>query len=484
MEARTLTLREHIREAWHVIEPGRPLQWNWHIDAIAEHLDAVTRGEIKDLLISLPPGCMKSTIVSVLWPTHMWTRRPSLKFISCSYAMDLATRDSVKSRDIIQSSWFRQTYLPGWVLKGDQNVKTRYENTAGGGRQALSIGSMTTGFRADGWIVDDPLNASAVLEGKVDPLKACEVANKYIGGVLSTRLNDLRSGFRVVIMQRLHELDPIGFLLESGDFEHLCLPMEFASERRTVTGIGWTDPRKEEGQLLFPKMFPATELAKKKSPYELGSAGYEAQYQQDPTPSKGEIFDRDWFRYWHELPALSATVLSLDCTFKKKRTSDYVCLDAWGAFGLDRFLLEQIRERLSFTETLNAVLDMAGRFPNQCAVLVEGTANGPAILDALRRVVPNLIEVNPGPASKSARAYSVQPIAQGHCVYLPGHWTPKQIDDWLKEVTGFPKRAFDDRVDTMTQALNYMRRFSGVGTYEQTGSFVQDEKLWSFEVRV
>lgn len=479
---RQMSFREFIPEFWPIVEPGRDFIPNWHIDAIAEHLEAVTNGEIKNLLIAIPPGCMKSLIASVMWPSWTWTEKPSLKYISCSYSLDLATRDSVRTRDIIQSQHYAEVFRPGWRLKGDQNVKSRYETTAGGGRQALSIGSQTTGFRADGWIVDDPLNASAVLEGKVNVTDAVEAANKYIGGVLSTRLNDLRTGFRVVIMQRLHESDAIGFLKESGDFEELILPMEFVTESRYTTSIGWTDPRTERGQLMFPRMFPASELAKKKSPYELGPVMYQAQYQQDPTPAKGDVFDRAWFRPWDSIPQLFAKIISVDCTFKDKKGSDYVVIQVWGAFGTDRFLIEEIRGRMSFTKTKEALRLVYGRHRDCNAVLIEDAANGPAIIDELKTEIPIIIPVTPL-GSKLARSMAIQPIAEGLCIYIPPSWSDDEREDWLKEIAGFPKRKHDDRVDAMTQALNYMRKYSVLEETHEAGSFHEEPATFEFEVR-
>ncbi len=463
---RDLSLSEFVREAWPIIEPGRELTWNWHIDAICKHLEAVTWGEIKDLLIAIPPGMMKSLLVSVMWPAWAWTQRPSLKYISCSYAMDLATRDSVRTRDILQSDWYKETFRPGWRLKGDQNVKTRYETTAGGGRQALSIGSQTTGFRADGWIVDDPLNASAVLEGKVNVQDAVEAANRYIGGVLATRINNLATGFRVVIMQRLHELDPIGFLSESGDFEELILPMEFEPERRCHTSIGFTDPREKEGELMFPELFPQSELDKKKSPYELGPTGYSAQYQQDPTPAKGDVFDRAWFGFWEQLPALTAKIISVDCSFKDSKGTDYVVIQVWGANGPNRYLIEEVRGRMSFTATRDAIRAVYARHPDTAAILIEDKANGPAIIDALKNEIRIIVPVEPL-GGKVPRAKAVQPIVEGRCVFLPGNWPDAQREDWLKEVTGFPRRTHDDRVDGLSQALNYMRRFCDMASMDR-----------------
>jgi predicted phage terminase large subunit-like protein len=467
---REMSLTEFVREAWHVIEPGTELEWNWHIDAICMHLEAVADGRIQNLLISIPPGSMKSVIVSVMYPAWLWTRKPSIRVITASYAMDLGTRDSVKTRDIILSSWYKDTFRPGWVLKGDQNVKTRYQLTAGGGRQVLSVDSMTTGFRGDGWIVDDPLNATDILEGKVNVADAVDKANNYVGKVLSTRINDIRKAFRIVVMQRLHENDVIGFLEASGEFELLSIPMEFNPEERFTTSIGWTDPRSDRGQLMFPRMFPKSELQKKKGPYQLGPTAYEAQYNQNPVPSKGDVFDSAWFRTYIEKPRFLAKIISVDCTFKDKKSSDYVVIDVWGANGQDRFLIEQVRKKLSFTATRDAIRKVYSRHPDASAVIIEDAANGPAIIDELRKEIPIIVPITPL-GSKYARAMSIQPIAEAGCIYIPGWWSEEMRTDWLKEISGFPKRSHDDRVDTMSQAITYMRRFSVVLDPGQVGVF-------------
>ena len=153
---------EFARQAWPFVE-SNDLEWNWHLDVIADHLEAVKRGEIRRLLVNMPPRCLKSTFINVLWPTWMWGDLPHFKYLTSSYADELSVRDNVKSRDLILTPWYqgylRHMELEGhgevWRLKGDQNVKSRYENNRGGHRIATSVGGSATGDGGDAVMVDE-----------------------------------------------------------------------------------------------------------------------------------------------------------------------------------------------------------------------------------------------------------------------------------------------------------------------------------------
>jgi hypothetical protein len=262
-------LRDFIRQAWHVAEPARALIPAWHVDAIAEHLQAVSEGQIPNLLINIPPGHGKSLIVSVLWPAWQWIRTQAgarSRGLFASYEIGLATRDSVRCRTLIESEWYRETFRPAWKLSGEQNEKSYFVNTESGSRISLSVGGRSTGFRGDLIVVDDPLNASDQYS------ESARNAVIFWGdNVMSSRLNDMETGSKVIIMQRLHELDLSGHVLAQGSYEHLCLPSEFEPERRSATSIGWRDPRSGPGEILFPGLYPRRVLDQVKK--DLGGAG-------------------------------------------------------------------------------------------------------------------------------------------------------------------------------------------------------------------
>lgn len=467
------SLREYIGQAWPVIEPGTPFTPGWHIDAIAAHLEAVSRGQIRKLLINMPPRHMKSLAVSVFWPTWEWTTRPQLGWLFASYAMSLAVRDSVKCRRLIESAWYQRRWGQVYQLTGDQNVKSRYDNTRTGYRISLSVDSAVTGEGGDRIVIDDPHN---VREAESEAIRATTIA--WWREVMSTRANNPKTVGRVVVMQRVHEDDLSGYLLTAeGGWEHLCLPAEYEPKTQIqVTSIGWQDPRQEPGELLWPAQFGPKELADLKR--SLGSYGSAGQLQQRPAPAEGGMFKRIWWRFWHHpgqplppvtvrlpdgtihqcpvvaLPAaFDLQLQSWDMAFKDTKASDYVVGQVWGRLAADKFLLAQVRDRMNFPETLQAVLDLSRRYPEATTRLVEDKANGPAVIAALQGKIAGLIPVEPM-GSKEARAAAASPQVESGNVYLPHPFLAPWVEAFIDEHAAFPKASHDDQVDATSQALN------------------------------
>lgn len=480
------SLHEFVRQAWPVVEPATPFIDTWHVGAICDHLEAVTRGEITRLLINVPPGHAKSLLVAVLWPAWVWSFRPAWRGLFASYAYDLAERDSVRCRALIRSDWYR-VFMEGggWGIVEDQDTKGYFVNTASGFRFSTSVEAQATGWRGDAVVVDDPVSA------KEAPSEAKRrEAIHWWDLVMSSRLNDMERGARVIIMQRLHEDDLAGHVLVQGGYEHLCLPSEFEPARRAVTcrtvgGVRsefWRDPRTTDGELLFPKLFPATVLEQARK--DLGSGGYAGQHGQRPTPEGGGMFKKGWWRFWkpdgiapdhcprpngcwegpaRALPKLDRVVLSLDAAFKATDSTDFVVFQIWGTSAADRFLLAQVRGRMSFTDTLSTFRRLAREWPQARQKLVEDKANGPAIINTLKHEISGIIAVNPE-GGKEARAAAVQPQVESGNVYLPD--SVPWLDGFVEEFAAFPRGRHDDQVDALTQALNHMaNRSDGVFDY-------------------
>jgi hypothetical protein len=329
------SLRKFTKAAWQIVEPATVFKPNWHIDVIAEHLEAVRAREIRRLVINIPPRHMKSLNVCVLWPVWWWCSEPHIRFLTSSYGADLATRDAVKSRRIIQSGWYRARWGDQFQLTTDQNVKSRYENDRTGYRIATSVGGGATGEGGDVILIDDPHKADEV-ESDVQRQAVLD----WHDGTISTRFNDPATGVEVLVMQRLHEQDLTGHVLEQGGWEHLCLPAEYEPTHPFV----WPDdPRSEPGQLLWPDHFNAEALTDLKT--QLGSYRAAGQLQQRPAPAEGGIFKTAWWRYFDpanldvwELPPPIAVLTSWDTAFKDKTTSDYCVGSVWVAHGANRFL--------------------------------------------------------------------------------------------------------------------------------------------------
>ncbi len=442
--AASITLAEFVRLAWPVVEPGTELVWSWHIDAICAHLEAVTDGRIRKLLINIPPGFMKSMLVSVMWPAWMWLKRPSERYLTGSYDASLALRDAVKTRDLITSDWYQTTFRPDWGLKRDQNVKSRYANSLTGERMCFSVSGKLTGFRGDGWVIDDPLNMKEALSEA-----AREEAARIVTKALPSRLNDQRKGWRVIVMQRLHEEDPAGVVLKQGDWDHLCLPVRFDPARRSSTSIGWEDPRQAKGELLFQEMFDEPVLAGLAK--ELGPQEFSGQYEQLPTPAGGLIFQRAWWQYYDTPPAqFDELCMSVDATFKGLTTSDFVTMGVWGRLGQHFYLLDLVRDQMDYPATKDALRALCARWPSVGTKLIEEKANGAALIAEMGREVGGLIPVSPTD-SKIARARAISGHAQAGCIWLPRYapW----LEDFVIEASRFPLGKNDDQVDMMTQAI-------------------------------
>jgi len=279
-------LYEFMRQAWHIVEPARPFIDAWHLRAICAHLEAVTDGHIRKLLINIPPGHAKSLAVSVFWPCWEWTRHPERRWLYSSYALSLSVRDSVKCRRIIESPWYRARWGHVFRLRDDQNAKLKFENDQTGYRLSTSVGGAVTGERGDRVVVDDPHN---MLEVESDVRR--QEALTWWDEAMSTRLNDYHTGAHVIVMQRLHADDLAGHVLEQGGYEHLRLPTEYDPATTKTTGIGFCDPRTIEGELLCPALFGPEQNVDAK--IRLGSYGYAGQHGQTPSPRTGGMIPID-----------------------------------------------------------------------------------------------------------------------------------------------------------------------------------------------
>lgn len=276
----------YIKLAWPVLEPETKFVDGWHLHALAEHLEAVSAGQIKRLIINIPPGCMKSLMASVFWPTWEWgpNGRPGLRYLTTSYQEGYAKRDARKHRDLVLSEWYRALWPIELLREGEMS----FENTARGGREAKPFASLTAG-RGNRVIIDDP-HSTETAESDTDRARATRIFRESV----TSRLNDVRHDAIVLIMHRLHTHDLCGVVEQlKMPYEKLILPMEFELKRRCTTVIGFKDPRTKEGELLFPARFPAPEIARDKTA--LGSYAYAGQYQQRPAPREGGMFKREWF---------------------------------------------------------------------------------------------------------------------------------------------------------------------------------------------
>lgn len=462
-----LGLRKYIELSWPIIEPGRTYVPNWHIDCISDHLMAVSAGHILRLLVNVPPGGMKSLLTDAFWPSHEWgpQGRPELRYVSASYNIDLTVRDNRRTRSLITSDWYQERWGERFQLVGDQNAKTRFDNDRMGFKIATSVGGLGTGERGDRFIIDDPHN-----------IKDGESAAKrnetllWFAEVVPTRLSDPRRSVIIVIMQRVHEADVSGVILERElGYTHVCLPMEFDPSRKCYVEVtGWSDPREEENQLLWPEHMPRDVVERDKRA--MGSYAVAAQFQQTPAPRGGGMFQRVWWQFYEtghknrprdvtEKPAkarptsFDMVVASVDAAFKSTASGSRVGLVVVGVVGPYRYVLDNRTRPMTFTETVNEILDVLKTFPRCNRVLIEDKANGPAIIDTLSQKISGIIAVNPEGGKEARAAAMTASVESGHWLLPEGApW----VEDFIHEFATFPAAAKNDQVDAATQASTYL----------------------------
>jgi predicted phage terminase large subunit-like protein len=491
-----LRLHDFVRRAWKIIEPATEYKDSWHVGAICEHLEAVAKNQIKHLIVNVPPKCQKSLTVSVFFPVWWWTGFPSSRWLFTSYAQELSTRDSIKCRTIIRSSWYQKRWGSVYQLASDQDTKTRLKNSAMGERLTSSVNGTNTGEGCQFLIVDDPHSAQQALsdQQRVSCLTWWDLT-------MSTRLNDPENSHRIIIMQRLHSLDLTGHVLskKTPGYDHLCLPMEYEPKPFMCLAGLKHDVRTEPGELLCPNRFNRVAVDQLKK--DLGAFGAAGQLQQRPSPLAGGVFQRHWWEYWQpahmdlgpvkflmpngEIGTKEAIKLDLstiqgicyqtwDMTFKSPTQSktgkvDYVVGQAHIRVGANVFILDQFRDQIDFPDTIAALQVFSRKWPGAGAKFIEDSANGPAVVATLKSAIPGLLAM-PVKGSKYARATSISPYAQAGNIYLPHPQMPgaEWVDAFIETAADFPNCAFDDEIDSLSQGVTEGEKLAGANEGRQS----------------
>jgi phage terminase large subunit-like protein len=490
--------REFVYAAWPLLGYV-PLVRTWHIDALADHYQAAIERHITRLIITIPPGFLKSTQISVLGPAWAWAVRPQERILSASHSDDLATRDTRRSRVVMQSSWYDARFGGDWEFSSDENLKTRYSNTVGGHRIRLHVGG-GTGERGSVLQLDDPHNA---MEAHSEVMMQSAV--DWWGEAWSSRLDDSveHRGVKIVIGQRISERDLIGHLLandeDAGRWTHLCLPMHYEKKHPFVYPakviVGGKklqgDPRKRERQLLAPEFMDEERFADKTA--DATEHTIVAQYQQRPAPREGLMLKRAHWRYYDpELSFYAArqafdgalarelasrigpfemVVHSWDTSVKDRDHSDYVSGGSWGCIGANRFLLRLWHGRAGLNATIQAMLDLAiwaeplwPHVPHY--TVIENSANGPDAAAEIRSRVQGVM-LNAAVGSKEVRADAASPALDGHNCFLPGYATPEgdtydvrtptAVQAFVEELAVFNGGQHDDQVDMWSSMILWTR---------------------------
>ena len=445
-------LSEFIRQAWPVIEPGTEYIHNWHIDLISEYMEAVNAGQINRLVINMPPRHMKSIQATVCYPVWTWIKHPEKRFIKVSYSDSLSRKHNVLSRDIILSPWYQRTWGDRFQLKADVNRQNEFKNDHQGMMFSTSIGGALTGEGGDVIILDDPQNP---LQANSDTEREATIA--FFKNTLQSRLNDPRTGAFIIVMQRLHEKDLTGHIIaEDLGYTHLCLPAE-APERTVITfPISGREIVREEGDVLNPQRFDKEVLAGLKR--SMGSLQYAGQYGQTPAPAEGIIFKREWLHNFFKpeaAPHQQMLIQSWDMAFTKSEGSAKVAGYVMGRNGANIYIFDLVNEKMTFTESVAAVRTLTAKWPKARAKVVENKANGPAIVDHLKKQIPGMVEFNPK-GSKEERALSTTPYFEAGNIFFPNPEGAPWVHDVIQDLLMFPKGVYKDDTDALVQGILYL----------------------------
>ncbi len=436
-----------VREAWHVLEPTNALKWSWHLDAMCEHLEAITFGRCNPwLIINVPPGSSKSMIVSVLWQAWEWgpCGRPSTRYLTTSFEEENVKRDTRKTRDLIRSDWF-QALWPEVVLT--RAGETSFASSATGTREGVPFASIT-GKRGDRVVIDDPHS----LDGAESEGERTKATRRFLEGGLN-RVNDQTSSAIVVVMQRLHEADLTGVLLSRNlGFVHLMIPMEYEPERRCETPIGWRDPRTYDGELMDPVRMPREAVERLKS---VSSYAWAGQYQQRPAAREGGLFKRGWFEVVGAAPVAAQRVRAWDLAASTGTSADWtvgvrMCRDQAGLF----YVESVERFRGSPADVERAILNCAATDPPGTMIRLPqdpGQAGKAQAQSLVGKLAGYDVKATPVTGSKSVRATPAAAQAEaGNVKLVAGQWN----EAFLEELSSFPTATHDDQVDAFADALN------------------------------
>jgi phage terminase large subunit-like protein len=483
------SLYEFTKQCWFQLE-GRPYIDGWHIQAICEHLEALYRKDITDLLINQPFRTGKSIVCAVVFPAWVWANSPE-RFLYTSYSHKLSLRDSTNCRRLIQSAWYQKFWGVDVRLQEDAQNLQKFDNTRGGYRICTSLHGTNTGFGGDFIVFDDPNNVK-----QMDSDTIIEKTNDVFDHVLSNRFTTLADRRRLVIQQRAGTNDVSGYIKEKNDprWVHLCLPMEFERARRCTTvvlpstnGKKWTDPRTQEGELLWPKGVNEEDLKHFKE-FDFNNDEYRiaGQLQQRPSPASGGSIKESWFQIWRkDWPKFEYVLQSWDTALTAKSTSAHSAATTWGVFKNDGhynlMLLSVFAGQVEYPELRKMVVRMAynyldsyiddplegGRMKRPDLILVEEKASGHILISDLMRANIPVMKFNPTPyGDKKARCRIVSHFIESGMVWLPTEAPnyrklTEEARLFLECARLFPNprpgSSTNDIIDTMSQAFIRLR---------------------------
>ena len=440
-----------IERGFAQLNPETRFYRNWHIELLAAKLEAWRRGEIRRLIINVPLRNLKSHCASIALPAWILGHDPAAQILCVSYAQDLADKLARDCRSIMVSPWYRRIFRTR--LSPQRQAVQEFVTTAQGYRLSTSVGGVLTGRGADYIIIDDPLKPSEALS---DALRRS--ANEWFDHTLFSRLNDKRTGRMMVIMQRLHEDDLVGHVLEREGWEVLSFSaIAEKDEEFTIRNpYGTRRIIRRVGEVLHPEREPLEALTTIRQT--IGEYNFAGQYQQTPAPLGGGLIKVEWFKTYEpaERPErFDQVVQSWDTANKPTELSDYSVCTTWGLSDRRIYLLHVARKRMVYPELKRRVREQADAF-KASVILIEDKASGTQLIQELISEGLHTVKRYQPEGDKVMRMNAQTPSIENGFVYLPREapW----LADYLHELSTFPNGRFDDQADSTSQALDWIKR--------------------------
>lgn len=451
-----------IERSFYDLNPDTRLVSGSYIEVMASKLEACRLGKIKRLIVNLPPRHLKSHCASIALPAWWFGHHPSAQIICASYGQDLADKLARDCRTIMQTPWYEKLFP---TRLSERQAVNDFGTTDQGFRMATSVEGVLTGRGGDLIVIDDPLKPDEAFSEQ----RRTKV-NQWFDNTLLSRLNDKNTGCIIIVMQRLHQNDLVGHVLEHSDWEVLSFPaIAVENEKHQIESpLGRRVFSRREGDILQSERESRQTLDALRRT--LGEYTFESQYQQNPTPVGGAMVKTEWLRYYeadNPPKGFLRIVMSWDTANKATELNDYSACTVWGQLGKNFYLLEVVRLRLNYPDLKRKVLSLAERYVG-AKILIEDKASGTQLIQELSHEIYGVQAYEPPTGmDKVMRLHSQTDLFENGFVWLPNR--ASWLAEYIRELTSFPGSKYDDQVDSTAQALHYMRESNGLAIWARLG---------------